>query len=97
MTAHFQRFAEWIPDPYAAPVSGSKETTHGNLWSYDSQVPLRLRGSAFRPGVCFSQCQPIDLAATLAAILGLTEPSGSQGGAAFAGNKVGAARREDEG
>ena len=64
--------------PYAVPVSGFKETSHGTPWNYDSQVPLLLWGSTFRPGVYFSQCQPIDLAATLAAILGLTQPSGSQ-------------------
>ena len=68
-----------VLDPYALPVIGPEQTTHGSPWNYDSQVPLLLWGSAFRPGVYFSQCQPIDLAATLAAILGLTQPSGSQG------------------
>jgi predicted AlkP superfamily pyrophosphatase or phosphodiesterase len=70
-----------VLDPYAVPVSGSRETTHGSPWNYDSQVPLLLWGSAFRPGVYFSQCQPIDLAATLAETLGLAQPSGSQGSA----------------
>jgi predicted AlkP superfamily pyrophosphatase or phosphodiesterase len=68
-----------VLDPYAVPVSGTKETSHGSPWNYDSQVPLLLWGSAFRAGVYFSQCQPIDLAATLAATLGLAQPSGSQG------------------
>jgi len=68
-----------VLDPYAVPVSGSRETTHGSPWNYDSQVPLLLWGSAFKPGVYFGRCQPIDLAATLAAALGLTQPSGSQG------------------
>ena len=68
-----------VLDPYAVPVSGSRGTTHGSPWNYDSQVPLLLWGSAFRPGVYFNQCQPIDLAATLAATLGLAQPSGSQG------------------
>jgi predicted AlkP superfamily pyrophosphatase or phosphodiesterase len=68
-----------VLDPYAVPVSSSQETTHGSPWNYDSQVPLLLWGSAFRPGVYFSQCQPIDLTATLAATLGLAQPSGSQG------------------
>lgn len=68
-----------VLDPYTVPVSGAKETTHGSVWNYDSQVPLLLWGSAFRPGVYYSQCQPIDLAATLAATLGLAQPSGSQG------------------
>ena len=68
-----------VLEPYAVPVSSFKETSRGTPWNYDFQVPLLLWGSAFRPGVYFSQCQPIDLAATLAAILGLTQPSGSQG------------------
>jgi len=68
-----------VLDPYAVPVSGLKSTTHGSTWTYDSQVPLVLWGGAFKPGVYFSACQPIDLAATLAATLGLTQPSGSQG------------------
>ena len=66
-----------VLDPYALPVSGSQGTTHGTPWSYDSQVPLILWGSTFRPGIYFNACQPIDLAATLAAVLGLTQPSGA--------------------
>jgi len=68
-----------ILDPYAVPGSGLRGSTHGSPWSYDSQVPLILWGSAFNPGTYFGQCQPIDLAPTLAAILGLTQPSGAQG------------------
>jgi len=68
-----------VLDPYAVPTSGSERTSHGSPWNYDSQVPLVLWGSAFSPGVYFSHCQPIDLAPTLAAILGLTQPSGAQG------------------
>ncbi len=68
-----------VLEPYALPTSGNEETTHGSPWSYDAQVPLILWGSAFKPGVYFNQCQPIDLAATLAATLGLDQPSGSRG------------------
>ena len=66
-------------DPYALPVAGPTSTTHGGPWNYDAQVPLLLWGTAFKPGVYFNHCQPIDLAATLAAALGLTQPSGTQG------------------
>lgn len=65
--------------PYAVPVSGMTGTSHGTPWSYDSQVPLVLWGSAFNPGFYATPCEPIDLAATLAAALGLTQPSGAQG------------------
>ena len=68
-----------VLDPYALPVTGLVGATHGTPWNYDSQVPLLLWGSAFKPGVYYDHCQPIDLTATLAATLGLMQPSGTQG------------------
>ena len=68
-----------ILDLYAVPSGGDTETTHGSLWEYDAQVPLLLWGSAFRPGTFDIPCEPIDLAPTLAAALGLAQPSGAQG------------------
>jgi hypothetical protein len=68
-----------VLDPYALPVAGLEGTTHGTPWNYDSQVPLLIWGSAFKPGVYFEHCQPVDLAATLAATLGLAQPSGTVG------------------
>jgi len=65
--------------PYAVPSYNATGTTHGTPWNYDAQVPLIFWGSAFKPGYYANACQPIDLAATLAARLGLTQPSGSQG------------------
>ena len=65
--------------PYAVPSSSATSTTHGTPWNYDSQVPLIFWGSAFKPGFYATACQPIDLVATLAARLGLTQPSGAQG------------------
>ena len=65
--------------PYAVPVSGMTGTSHGTPWNYDAQVPMVLWGSAFKPGFYATACQPIDMAATLAAALGLTQPSGTQG------------------
>lgn len=68
-----------VESPYAVAAHTETSTTHGSPWNYDSQVPLVLWGSAFKPGVYATPCQPIDLAATLAAALGLTQPSGTQG------------------
>jgi predicted AlkP superfamily pyrophosphatase or phosphodiesterase len=65
--------------PFAVPSSSASGTSHGTPWNYDSQVPLIFWGSAFKPGFYPNACQPTDLAATLAARLGLTQPSGSQG------------------
>lgn len=68
-----------IATPYAVSARSETSTTHGSPWNYDAQVPLILWGSAFRPGVYYTPCQPIDLAPTLAAILGLSQPSGAVG------------------
>ena len=68
-----------VLSPYSVATNSEISTTHGTPWSYDSQVPLIFWGSAFKPGVYATLCQPVDLAATLAAVLGLTQPSGSQG------------------
>ncbi len=65
--------------PYAVPTSYPTGTTHGTPWNYDAQVPMIFLGSAFKAGFYAAPCQPIDLAATLAARLGLTQPSGAQG------------------
>ena len=65
--------------PYAVPSSSTTGSTHGSPWNYDAQVPLIFWGSAFKAGWYATACQPIDLAATLAARLGLTQPSGTQG------------------
>ena len=65
--------------PFAVPSSSATGTTHGTPWNYDTQVPLIFWGSAFKPGFYAIECQPTDLVATLAARLGLTQPSGTQG------------------
>ncbi len=68
-----------VLEPFAVPVQGQDEGTHGSPWSYDSQVPLILWGEPFKPGYYATSCEPIDLAPTLAAALGLSQPSGAQG------------------
>ncbi len=68
-----------VLDQFAVPSSSDTETTHGSPWSYDAQVPLILWGSAFKPGTYTQPCQPIDLAPSIAAALGLTQPSGATG------------------
>lgn len=68
-----------VVDPFTIPLAGDIETTHGSPWSYDTQVPFVLWGDAFKSGTYAEPVQPIDLAPTLAAALGLTQPSGTQG------------------
>jgi hypothetical protein len=54
-------------------------TTHFSPWSYDRHVPLGFFGAPFTPGIYHGRVQPVDLAATLASALGLTQPSASVG------------------
>jgi arylsulfatase A-like enzyme len=54
-------------------------TTHFSPWSYDRHVPLAFYGAPFTPGVYHGRVQPVDLAATLASLLGVTQPSASVG------------------
>jgi predicted AlkP superfamily pyrophosphatase or phosphodiesterase len=68
-----------VLDQFAVPSSSDTETTHGSPWNYDAQVPLLLWGSGFKPGTYTQPCQPIDLAPSIAAALGLTQPSGATG------------------
>jgi hypothetical protein len=54
-------------------------TTHFSPWSYDRHVPLAFFGAPFTPGIYHSRVQPVDLAATLASMLGINQPSASVG------------------
>ena len=55
--------------PYARPAASDTGANHGSPWNYDAQVPMVLWGAAFKPGTYSTNCQPIDLAATLATAL----------------------------
>ena len=68
-----------IPMPFAVVTGKMTGTNHGTPWNYDAQVPLVFWGRAFKPGTYTAPVQPIDLASTLAAALGLTQPSDAQG------------------
>jgi predicted AlkP superfamily pyrophosphatase or phosphodiesterase len=54
-------------------------TTHFSPWSYDRHVPLGFYGLPFTPGIYHGRVEPVDLAATLASLLGLTQPSAAIG------------------
>lgn len=59
---------------------GSKTgTTHFSPWSYDRHVPLAFYGSAFRPGTYPGRVEPVDMASTLASLLGINQPSAAIG------------------
>ncbi len=62
-----------IQQPYA--VGPSKGTDHASPYTYDTHVPLAFYGLPFRPGTYRTHAEPVDLAATLASLLGINAPS----------------------
>ncbi len=67
-----------IPEAFQMEALG-RGTTHFTPWSYDRHVPLGFYGAPFTPGIYHGQVQPVDLAATLASLLGVNQPSASIG------------------
>jgi predicted AlkP superfamily pyrophosphatase or phosphodiesterase len=67
-----------IPAAYQMQTLGAG-TTHFSPWSYDRHVPLGFYGAPFIPGIYHGRVQPVDLAATLASVLGVEQPSASVG------------------
>jgi predicted AlkP superfamily pyrophosphatase or phosphodiesterase len=68
-----------IPEAFQMQTSPNGGTTHFSPWSYDRHVPLGFFGAPFTPGIYHGRVEPVDLAATLASVLGLTQPSASVG------------------
>ena len=54
-------------------------TNHYTPYSYDRHVPLGFFGAPFTPGIYHGRVEPIDLAATLASLLTINQPSASIG------------------
>ena len=77
----YSPYGGWWVMGYPPPFSLSKKegTDHGVAYSYDQHVPLAFYGTAFKPGVYRDQVEPIDLAPTLAVMLGINKPTNSTG------------------
>ena len=58
-----------VPVPYTVGVSSG--TDHASPYTYDTHVPLAFYGLPFQPGTYRSHAEPVDLAATLASLLGI--------------------------
>lgn len=54
-------------------------TTHGSPYAYDTHVPLLFYGWGIKEGESYEPVEIIDIAPTLAAILGTQQPSGCTG------------------
>jgi arylsulfatase A-like enzyme len=68
-----------IPAAYQMQTLSNGGTTHFSPWSYDRHVPLAFYGAPFIPGIYHGRVEPVDLAATLASLLGVNQPSASVG------------------
>ncbi|MGD0369988.1 MAG: alkaline phosphatase family protein, partial [Acidobacteriaceae bacterium] len=68
-----------IPADFQMETLGNIQTTHFSPYSYDRHVPLGFFGAPFAPGIYHGRVQPVDLAATFAALLGVNQPSASVG------------------
>jgi arylsulfatase A-like enzyme len=66
-----------VPDIYT--VGPGKGTDHTSPYSYDTHVPLAFYGLPFQAGTYRASVEPVDMAATLASLLGINAPTHSVG------------------
>src|SRR6266851_1187212 len=66
-----------VPAPFTVGFVGG--TDHATPYTYDTHVPLAFYGLPFQPGTYRSHAEPVDLAPTLASLLGINAPSHSIG------------------
>ena len=61
--------------PREFQVGSAKGTDHASPFSYDTHVPLAFYGLAFQPGIYRTHAEPVDVAVTLASLLGINAPA----------------------
>ena len=66
-----------VPAPFT--IGGMKGTDHGTPYTYDTHVPLAFYGLPFQLGTFRTHCEPVDLAVTLASLLGINAPTHAVG------------------
>jgi predicted AlkP superfamily pyrophosphatase or phosphodiesterase len=66
-----------IPTPFHVGISSG--TDHATPFTYDTHVPLAFYGLAFQPGIYRTHAEPVDLAVTLASLLGINAPTHATG------------------
>jgi arylsulfatase A-like enzyme len=66
-----------VPEIYT--VGSAKGTDHASPYTYDTHVPLAFYGLPFRTGTYRTHAEPIDLAVTLASLLGINAPTNAVG------------------
>jgi predicted AlkP superfamily pyrophosphatase or phosphodiesterase len=78
-TANGDWYVMVVPTAYQMEYDSGIQTTHFSPWSYDRHVPLGFFGADFVPGYYRQQVAPVDIAATLASLLGVNRPSAAVG------------------
>ncbi len=58
---------------------GPIKVMHGSPWRYDTHVPLVLSGPGIQPLRVHRPVHPVDVAPTIAALLGMSPPASAQG------------------
>ncbi|MGA8762095.1 MAG: alkaline phosphatase family protein [Candidatus Sulfotelmatobacter sp.] len=66
-----------VPQPYTVGIS--RGTDHASPYTYDTHVPLAFYGLPFQPGAYRTHAEPVDLATTLASLLGINAPTHAVG------------------
>lgn len=66
-----------IAPPYY--VGSRRGTDHASPYNYDTHVPLAFYGLPFQPGIYRGHSEPVDLAVTLASLLGINAPNSAVG------------------
>lgn len=64
---------------YVEDYAQGRGISYGSLYDYDVRVPLFLFGPQFRPGVFERPVTSVDVAPTLARLMGVSAPSSSTG------------------
>lgn len=58
---------------------GPVKAMHGSPWRYDTHVPIIFTGPGMQPQKVDRRVHPVDVAPTIAALLGMTPPGSAQG------------------
>jgi hypothetical protein len=66
-----------VPPPFTIGFTGG--TDHATPYTYDTHVPLAFYGLPFQSGNYRTHAEPVDLAPTLASLLGINTPTHSVG------------------
>ena len=76
-----------LPGYLSNGTQGTKGTTHGSAYTYDTHVPFMMFGSGVQKGSTYERTNITDIAPTITALLGVSNPSGT------IGNPIGKALR----